>query len=164
MSDRESDVQYSDAQTLICLLHLRSIGNMHKRDMSIVSEMRDMRNREVGIVAKADDFIIGDNIISLIMAQIGENKALKSVFDLLFDSDGSEIYLKPITDYWKEGETVNFYDMVERAFNYNETAIGYRQISKKDSAEDNFGVKLNPAKDQVISFSPEDFLVVLAED
>lgn len=164
MSDRESDVQYSDAQTLICLLHLRSIGNMHKRDMSIVSEMRDMRNREVGIVAKADDFIIGDNIISLIMAQIGENKALKSVFDLLFDSDGSEIYLKPITDYWKEGETVNFYDMVERAFNYNETAIGYRQISKKDSAEDNFGVKLNPAKDKVIDFQKGDYLVVLAED
>jgi len=164
MSDRESEIQYSDAQTLICLLHLRSIGNANKKNMSIVSEMRDMRNREVGIVAKADDFIIGDNIISLIMAQIGENKVLKSVFDLLFDSEGSEIYLKPITNYWKEGESVNFYDMVERAFNYNETAIGYRQISKKDSAEDNFGVKLNPAKDQVISFSPEDFLVVLAED
>lgn len=164
MSDRESEIQYSDAQALICLLHLRSIGNMHKKDMSIVSEMRDMRNREVGIVAKADDFIIGDNIISLIMAQIGENKALKTVFDLLFDSEGSEIYLKPITDYWKEGETVNFYDMVERAFNYNETAIGYRQISKKDSAENNFGVKLNPAKDQVIDFQEGDYLVVLAED
>jgi len=164
MSDRESEIQYSDAQTLICLLHLRSIGNANKKNMSIVSEMRDMRNREVGIVAKADDFIIGDNIISLIMAQIGENKALKSVFDLLFDSDGSEIYLKPITNYWKEGESVNFYDMVERAFNYNETAIGYRQISKKDSAEDNFGVKLNPAKDKVIDFQKGDYLVVLAED
>ena len=164
MSDRESEIQYSDAQTLICLLHLRSIGNANKKNMSIVSEMRDMRNREVGIVAKADDFIIGDNIISLIMAQIGENKVLKSVFDLLFDSEGSEIYLKPITNYWKEGESVNFYDMVERAFNYNETAIGYRQISKKDSAEDNFGVKLNPAKDKLIDFQKGDYLVVLAED
>jgi Trk K+ transport system NAD-binding subunit len=164
MSNRSGNIQSSDARTLVCLLHLRNIGERFNKDMSIVSEMRDLRNREIGIVAKADDFIVGENISSLILSQISENKALKSVFDVLFDSDGSEIYLKPINRYWSEGEELNFYDLAERALQYNETAIGYRIMGKKDSVDENFGVKLNPMKDQKIALSKDDFLVVLAED
>jgi hypothetical protein len=126
--------------------------------------MRDLRNREIGIVAKADDFIVGENISSLIISQIAENKDLKTVFDMLFDADGSEIYLKPINRYWSEGEELNFYDLAERALQYNETAIGYRIMGKKDAVAENFGVKLNPLKDQKIALSVDDFLVVLAED
>ena len=164
MSDKSLEVQHSDAQTLICLLHLRSIGALHKKDLSIVSEMRDIRNREVGIVAKADDFIIGDNITSLILAQIAENKELFKVFNSLFDSAGSEIYLKPIKNYWNAGEVVTFYDMVSRAFEYNETAIGYRLMANQDNASLNFGIKLNPRKDEVIGFNEGDYLIVLAEN
>jgi len=164
MSNRSGNIQSSDARTLVCLLHLRNIGERFNKDLSIVSEMRDLRNREIGIVAKADDFIVGENISSLILSQISENKALKTVFDVLFDSEGSEIYLKPISQYWSEGEEVNFYDLAERALQYNETAIGYRIMGKKDSVDDNFGVKLNPLKDQKIALSIDDFLVVLAED
>lgn len=162
MSDKQSDIQHSDAKTLICLLHLRNIGKDFSKDMSIVSEMRDLRNLEVGIVAKANDFIIGDNITSLIMAQIAENKQLNAVFKILFDSEGSEIYLKPIGNYWNEGEEVCFYDMVERAFEYQETAIGYRRMSEQDSIERNFGIVLNPIKDKVIPFTSKDYLIVLA--
>jgi hypothetical protein len=126
--------------------------------------MRDLRNREIGIVAKADDFIVGENISSLIISQIAENKDLKTVFDMLFDSDGSEIYLKPINRYWSEGEELNFYDLAERALQYNETAIGYRIMGKKDAVTENFGVKLNPLKDQKIALSVDDFLVVLAKE
>ena len=164
MSNRSGNIQSSDARTLVCLLHLRNIGERFNKDMSIVSEMRDLRNREIGIVAKADDFIVGENISSLILSQISENKALKSVFDVLFDSDGSEIYLKPISQYWSEGEEVNFYDLAARALQYNKTAIGYRIMGKKDSVDENFGVKLNPMKDQKIALSKDDFLVVLAKD
>jgi Trk K+ transport system NAD-binding subunit len=96
LSNNDIDIQESDAQTLICLLHLRNIGAMYNKDLSIVSEMRDIRNREIGLVTKADDFIIGDNIISLMLSQLSENKELKHVFDNLFNSYGSEIYLKPI--------------------------------------------------------------------
>ncbi|NDB35785.1 MAG: hypothetical protein EB023_10720 [Flavobacteriia bacterium] len=126
--------------------------------------MRDIRNREVGIVAKADDFIIGDNITSLILAQIAENKELFKVFNSLFESEGSEIYLKPIKNYWNEGEVLTFYDMVSRAFEYNETAIGYRLMANEDNTSLNFGIKLNPRKDEVIGFNEGDYLIVLAEN
>jgi hypothetical protein len=164
LSNNDIDIQESDAQTLICLLHLRNIGAKHNKNLSIVSEMRDLRNREIGLVTRADDFIIGDNIISLMLSQLSENRELKKVFDVLFESEGSEIYLKPIERYIKTGESVNFYTLVERATMMNETAIGYRIYSQKDSSEENFGIQINPKKSKEISFSSEDFLIVLSED
>jgi Trk K+ transport system NAD-binding subunit len=164
LSNNDIDIQESDAQTLICLLHLRNIGAKFNKSLSIISEMRDLRNREIGLVTQADDFIVGDNIISLMLSQLSENKDLKKVFDVLFEAEGSEIYLKPIERYIKTGENVNFYTLIERASMLNETAIGYRIYAQKDSSEDNFGIQINPKKSNEITFSSEDFLIVLSED
>lgn len=164
LSDQEAETQESDAQTLISLLHLRNIGNQHEIDMKIVSEMRDLRNREIGLVTKADDFIIGDSIISLMMAQMAENRDLNDVFKILFESEGSEIYLKPISQYVKTEEQMNFYTLVERASQLGETAIGYRVMSQKDDPHSNFGIKVNPKKSELITFSIDDYLILLSED
>lgn len=164
LSDQEAETQESDAQTLISLLHLRNIGNQHDIDMKIVSEMRDLRNREIGLVTKADDFIIGDSIISLMMAQMAENRDLNAVFKILFESEGSEIYLKPITHYVQTTEPMNFYTLVERASRSGETAIGYRVMAEKDNPSANFGINVNPNKSSLISLKPDDFLILLSED
>ena len=164
LSNNEIEIQESDAQTLICLLHLRNIGSKYNKSLSIVSEMRDLRNREIGLVTRADDFIIGDNIISLMLSQLSENKELKHVFDNLFNSEGSEIYLKPMEDYIKTGERVNFYTLIEVAAQRNETAIGYRKIEFKESSKDNFGVVINPKKSEEVLFTDKDYLIVLSEN
>jgi len=85
------DVQQADARTLITLLHLRDIANNTGYPYSIVSEMLDIRNRNLAEVARADDFVVSDRLISLVMSQISENKALGAVFADLFDPEGSEI-------------------------------------------------------------------------
>ncbi|MBM3419433.1 MAG: potassium transporter TrkA, partial [Bacteroidetes bacterium] len=164
LSNHEIDIQESDAQTLICLLHLRNIGSKYNKNLSIVSEMRDLRNREIGLVTRADDFIIGDNIISLMLSQLSENKELKHVFDILFESEGSEIYLKPIENYIKTEEKVNFYTLIEVAAQRNETAIGYRKMELKESSMDNFGIVINPKKSEEVLFSNKDCLIVLSEE
>lgn len=158
------DVQESDAITLICLLHLRAMSEKLDKDFSIVSEMLDIRNRELGVVAKADDFIVGDNLISLMLSQLSENKDLKKVYDILFEADGSEIYLKPVSRYVKTGIEMDFYTVLESAARIDETAIGYRISSRKDESDNHFGVKLNPNKSDKIKFAEDDFIIVLAED
>lgn len=158
------DVQESDAKTLICLLHLRNISEKYNQDFSIVSEMLDIRNRELGVVAKADDFIVGENMVSMMLSQLSENPDLKKVYDILFEAEGSEIYLKSVNNYVKTGEPVNFYTVVESAAQISHTAIGYRIVSQSLDPDKNFGVKINPAKSQTITFSPEDYIIVLAED
>jgi voltage-gated potassium channel Kch len=164
LSYTDIDVQESDAKTLICLLHLRNLSEKANKDYSIVSEMLDIRNRELGVVAKADDFIVSDNLISLMLSQLSENKDLKKVYDVLFEAEGSEIYLKPISRYVKTGEEVNFYTVLESAAQLNETAIGYRISSLSSDSDKHFGVTINPNKANTVKFSEDDFIIVVAED
>ncbi len=158
------DIQEADAQTLITLLHLRRICEEKNKDIKIVSEMLDMRNRDLAVVTKADDFIVSDKLISLLMTQISENKFLMGVFKDLFDADGSEIYLKPITDYIKTGVKLNFYTLLESARRKGQIAIGYRISSEAYNSDKAFGVVVNPKKSEMITFLPDDKIIVIAED
>lgn len=158
------DIQESDAKTLICLLHLRNLSEKANKDYSIVSEMLDIRNRDLGVVAKADDFIVSDNLISLMLSQLSENKELKKVYDVLFEAEGSEIYLKPVINYVKTSVDIDFYTVLESAAQLNESAIGYRISSQRSDSDMHYGVKINPAKSEIVNFSIEDFIIVLAED
>ena len=158
------DNQRADAKTLVTLLHLREIGNRAGEPLNIVSEMLDDRNREIAEVTKADDFIVSDKLISLALSQLSENRQLSRVFDTLFDSEGSEIYLKPASRYIKPDETVDFYSVLEAARQRGETAIGYRIAEYAFDSAQNYGVRLNPLKTDRIAFTPADKVIVLAED
>lgn len=164
LSYKDIDLQESDAKTLICLLHLRNLSEKAGKDFSIVSEMLDIRNRELGVVAKADDFIVSDNLVSLMLSQLSENKDLKKVYDVLFEAEGSEVYLKPVSRYVNTGEAVNFYTVVESAAQLNESAIGFRISSQSSDSDQHFGVRINPDKSKKVTFKPEDYIIVLAED
>ncbi|HBF89392.1 MAG TPA: potassium transporter TrkA [Bacteroidales bacterium] len=160
----EMDIQEADAKTLIALLHIRNICDLTGTNPSIVSEMLDIKNRELAEVTKADDFIISDKLTSLMISQLSENKNLKKVFEYLFSAEGSEIYLKPVSNYVKSGEKTNFYTILESASIKNEVAFGYKIESKSDDASAQYGVVVNPDKLKEIVFSPEDKIIVLAED
>ncbi len=156
-------VQEADARTLVTLLHLRDIAEHQKTTFSIVSEMLDLRNRQLAEVTNVDDFIVSDHLISLMMAQLAENPDLYAVFFTIFDPKGSEIYLKPIADYVLTGQPVNGYTLVEAARRRGETAIGYRLASEHDDAGKSYGVHINPNKAHEVVFTPEDRIIVLAE-
>ena len=113
-SDDQS-AQKADSQTMITLLHLRDLAEKTGFQYSIVSEMQDIRNRNLIEVAHADDFIVSDKLISLLLAQVSENKTLNKVFEDIFDPEGSEIYLKPVENYVTLEQPVNFYTVVESA-------------------------------------------------
>lgn len=158
------EAQQADARTLITLLHLRDIAERGGQRFSIVSEMLDNRNRALAEVTHADDFIVSDRLISLMLSQISENKALNAVFADLFDPDGSEIYLKPVTQYVRAGQPVNFYTLTEAARRRGEVALGYKLAARSGDAAQAYGVFVNPDKSPLVTFEPEDKLIVLAEN
>jgi Trk K+ transport system NAD-binding subunit len=162
-SDRLSQ-QAADSKTLITLLHLRDIAN--KSDdchYSILTEMLDVRNLELAEVTKADDFIVSDRLISLLISQISERKALGGVFKDIFNSNGSEIYLKSAHNYVELNKEVNFYTIVESAKRKNEVAIGYRTGKDSTNHKSNYGIVLNPHKLEMKSYSNEDEIIVLSK-
>jgi voltage-gated potassium channel Kch len=157
------DHQRADARTLITLLHLRRIADLHGHHFSIVSEMLDVRNRNLADAARVDDFIVSEKLVSLLLAQVSENKALNALFDDLLDPLGAEIYLKPATDYVQPGVAVSFYTVIESARRRGETALGYRLLALEADADRSYGVVLNPDKSDPITFSAGDRIIVLAD-
>lgn len=152
-------VQEADAITLVTLLHLRDIEQKHGETFSVVSEMLDARNQKLAEVTETDDFIVSENLISLLLAQLAENKDLGAVFDDLFDADGAEIYLKDADAYVATGEAVDFSAVIEAARRRGEIAIGY------DIAGTTGGraPKLNPKKSARLTFAEGDRVVVIAD-
>ena len=120
------DIQDADAATLITLLHIRKILDDESKDIKVVSQMLDAKNRALASITKADDFIVSDKLISLLMSQVAENKFLMKVFESLFEAEGSEIYLKPVTEYVSHDSPVDFYTIIESARRKGHSAFGYR--------------------------------------
>jgi voltage-gated potassium channel Kch len=156
--------QEADAKTLVTLLHLRDMSGRDETPFSIVSEMLDLRNRELAEATQVDDFIVSEHLVSLMMSQLSENAELFDVFTDIFDPEGAEIYLKPVNDYVATGEPVNFYTVVEAARRRGETALGYRITSEASQAGKSYGVHTNPKKSEKVTFSPEDKVIVIAEN
>jgi voltage-gated potassium channel Kch len=158
------EVQTADAKTLVTLLHLRDIADKDETPFSIISEMLDLRNRELAEVAHVDDFVVSEHLVSLMMTQLSENAELFPVFTDIFDPEGSEIYLKPVGDYVEAGKPVNFYTVTEAACRLGHVAMGYRLVREAGNAGKSYGVHTNPKKSELVTFAPEDKVIVLAEE
>ena len=156
----------ADAECIVSLLILRQIKDStgRKSSTSIVSEIRDPRNKKLASVAKADDFIVSNEVISMILAQISEEPSLGTIYAELFDPDGCEIYLKNSALYTIHNEETTFRSIMEAAARKHEIAIGYRLTENQYDLEKNFGTTLNPDKDSSIVLSINDKVIVIADD
>jgi len=161
LSDDTFDPDHADDRTLVTLLHLRDIEVQLGDPYSIITEMNDDGNREVAQVTKADDFIVSNKLISLLLTQLAENKHLQRVFAELFDPAGAEIYLRPASLYVTPGQPVNFATVIEAAKRRDETAIGIRT---RDGGDDGpaYGVTLNPPKSAPLTLAASDSVVIVA--
>jgi hypothetical protein len=125
--------------------------------------MRDDRDRALAQLTRADDFVVSEQLVSLLMTQISENRHLESVFTDLFDPDGAEIYVRPSSYYVRATPGQTFATVVESARRRGEVAIGYqRQRQGEADARNLSGVVVNPGKSDLLAFAEADRLIILA--
>ena len=153
--------QATDTRTLVTLLHLRRIADEAGIHINVVSEMVDVRNRELAEVTRADDFVVSNKLVSLMLAQASENDSLAAIFDELLDEEGSEIYMRPAADYADLSVPLNFYTLTESARERGEVALGYHRPRPGAKAG---GIVVNPLKSEALDYLPGDRLIVLARD
>ncbi|BBE73671.1 CASTOR/POLLUX-related putative ion channel [Oharaeibacter diazotrophicus] len=157
--------QAADTRTLVTLLHLRKIAEAAGRHVSVVSEMVDVRNRVLAEVSRADDFVVSNKLVSLMLAQAAENEAMSAIFAGLLDEAGSEIYLRPMSDYVALDRPVDFHTVTAAARARGEVALGWRRRrSGETDARNMGGVVINPAKSTAVAFEEADRVVVLGRD
>ena len=156
LNDDSQEPEDSDSQTLLRLILLRDIADKSELHFSITTEMRSVDNQRLASQARVDDFVIGSNFASLMMAQISENPNLMPLIDDLLDESGSELYMKPVTNYVAIGVPVDSYILTESAARKGEIYLGYRHI--------NNDVVVNPHKNETIVFNEGDQIVVIADN
>ena len=78
-------------------------------------------------------------------------------------SHGGKKTLKPAGEFVETGERVNFYTLVESAAHRGQVAIGYHLAQDAGEAGKSYGIHANPKKSALLTFSPEDKIIVLAE-
>jgi voltage-gated potassium channel Kch len=164
LSDPDSDrVDDADTRTLLTLLHVRDIAAKNDYGYSVVTEIEDVRNRTLADRHRADDFIVSDEIVSFLMAQVSENIGLFDVFSELLRPDGCEVYLRPAGDYLTVGSEVSYATAVLAAAQRGESAIGFRDAAQSQDAAHNFGLHINPSKGTPRTWSSHDRVIVIAQ-
>ncbi len=154
--------QPADTQTLVTLLHLREIATASGKRGILVSEMADIRNRQLAAITRADDFVVSNRLVSLMLAQASESEFTSAIFKDLLDEEGSEIYMRPIDAVVSTERPVDFYTITEACHRRGETAFGCcRPRGDKDNPS---GVKLNPDKGEALTYKTGDYIVVLARE
>ncbi|MEM7434819.1 MAG: hypothetical protein AAF436_06670 [Myxococcota bacterium] len=159
-----------DSDTLMILLLLRKIADerghrAEERATKIITQVLNAENQALIVQTDVDDFIISNKLITMILAQLSEQPAIKLFYDDIFQEDGSEIYVKPAPLYFESLPlTLSFVDIMGQAAKRGEICLGIRRGKLRRDAAANFGVRLNLRKDEQVEIAEDDFLVVLAED
>jgi Castor and Pollux, part of voltage-gated ion channel/Calcium-activated potassium channel slowpoke-like RCK domain len=150
----------ADARALLTLLILqRALGSDSSGQRPrIVTELLDARDVDLARGTGADDFVVSDELSSLMLAQLAERSELEPVFADLFDVAGSAIVLHPVTRYVATGP-VRWRRVVAAARERGQTAIGYRVAR---GANGRSAVELNPPKTAEVTLGTDDQVVVIA--
>ncbi|KAG0585160.1 hypothetical protein M758_3G263300 [Ceratodon purpureus] len=125
----------------------------------IVSEILNAQTKEA--IDKADDshdIEISDEIVSMALAMVAEDKRISGVLDELFAEEGNEMILRPAEMYLDhDAEKLSFYDIMMRARLRKEIVIGYQ-------CEDEEQPVVNPSnKAARQKWSLDDSFIVLVE-
>ncbi len=150
----------ADAHTLTVLLQLSDYYRRHPAPAVVVSEMLSKKNQALATRARVNDFVVGSNLAALVLTQVSQNRALCPLFEELLTDEGNEVYIHPVSRFVETGVPVNLYTLAAAALRAGQTLLGLRL----QNAGGKPSVLVNPDKTESYVFSPEDCVIVLAQD
>ena len=162
----DNNIESVDSDTVIILLLLKSIEKgLGKSDTKVITQLLNSDNQDIIAQTNVDNFVVSNKLINMLLAQLSEDTEILYFFNELFSEEGSEIYVKPSEYYFTELPVkCTFLSLMTHVNKRNEICLGIRKGNYSDSLEHNFGVILNPRKDEDLEITKHDFIVVLSED
>jgi hypothetical protein len=166
-----NDEQRIDARSIMTLLHLRAFRKTAISSgvpaFSIVSEILCPENRELLELSTSDpthiedDFIISEQLIAMLKAQVSQNYQVGSIYNEIFTTGGAEIYLRSAECFIELNKDIEIRNIIQHLWEFEEIFIGYRRKI------DGYDIILNPQKDlngkeTIIRFEKGDDIVVIA--
>ena len=170
LSPSGSTIEEMDAYVISLLIRVRQIlrESGSNKWPKLITEVMDSDNIDIILNSGVEDFMVSNQFVSQIMAQVSEEPLALDVYDDLFQADGSELYIKPASFYFsfegKESITIPYGECVQAALLRNEVIIGLQINSDQKDQSKMFGINLIPAKDKEFTLRKKDGLIALAED
>lgn len=95
---------------------------------SPISEILDSRTKSLLSVANCKGYIMSNQIISSVIAQVSEEKDINTVLREILTAEGSETYIRPVSRYidLKKETEMSFWDISLRARQHREVAVGFK--------------------------------------
>ena len=178
LSPGGSTIEEMDAYVISMLIRIRQIliskkdsenNNIDSKNWpKLITEVMDSENIDIILNSGVEDFMVSNQFVSQIMAQVSEEPMALDVYDDLFQSEGSELYIKPASYYFdfKENKTITipYGECVQAARLRNEVILGLQIHADQKNKDNMFGIVLIPNKDDEFTLSEKDGLIALAED
>ncbi len=170
LSPGGTTIEEMDAFVISLLIRVRQIlreSNATKWP-KLITEVMDSENIDIILNSGVEDFMVSNQFISQIMAQVSEEPLALDVYDDLFQAEGSELYIKPAAYYFsfdgKESITVPYGECVQAAKLRQEVILGVPLHSDHQEKDKMFGISLIPDKSDMFTLTPDDGLIALAPD
>ncbi len=170
LSPGGNTIEEMDAYVISLLIRLRQVlrENGSKKWPKLITEVMDSENIDIILNSGVEDFMVSNQFVSQIMAQVSEEPLALDVYDDLFQAEGSELYIKPAKYYFsfENSDTINisYGECSQAAQLRNEVCLGIQLQSDQSNKEKLFGVNLIPDKNKKFNIAPNDGLITLAED
>jgi hypothetical protein len=178
LSPGGNTIEEMDANVISMLIRIRQIlisknQVQNNKDTvvkwpKLITEVMDSENIDIILNSGVKDFMVSNQFVSQIMAQVSEEPMALDVYDDLFQSEGSELYIKPASYYFdfndNESITIPYGECVQAARLRNEVILGVQIHTDQNNKENMFGIALIPNKDDEFTLSTNDGLIALAED
>ncbi len=161
-----------DAKTLTILLELRQVFKDYTAETGnqvtteLIAEIIDSEDTDLVIKAGVKDFLLTNQFVSKILAQVSQEPDVMAIYHDLFSVEGSELYIKPISLYFPSEQIgkLTFSDCLLAAQNRDELCIGVKIGAQAKNKNENFGIDLAPSLDKELNLTLDDGLITLAED
>ncbi len=160
-SSESEDDETSDTDCITTLLILKRIrcASSDAPKTTVVSEIRTPRNRRLANTAEIDDFVVSNEVTSMVMAQLAEETRLWGVYREIFDPRGCEIYLRDGSWICPDRESATFRELTRCGLGRREIVMGY--VERGEAGDG--ALRLNPPPDSVVGLGDGCQLVTLAK-
>ena len=170
LSPSGTTIEEMDAYVISLLIRVRQILRKSGSNQwpKLITEVMDSDNIDIILNSGVEDFMVSNQFVSQIMAQVSEEPLALDVYDDLFQADGSELYIKPASYYFSfennDSITIPYGECVQAALLRKEVIIGLQINSEQKNRNKMFGINLIPSKNKEFTLTKHDGLIALAED
>ncbi|MDO4198436.1 MAG: hypothetical protein Q4D13_05560 [Erysipelotrichaceae bacterium] len=124
IKDETEDSKEDDVDNILLELRIIEQKLKHNYDFNITTELQLEKTYKLAINSTSTSFIIRNNIVSMLLVQLAENRLLFKVLRELLSNEGNELYIKYPEEFNLKDSDYSISTLKQIILSYGYTLIG----------------------------------------